>query len=381
MKSPARSAVPASTPWLAPLCVLTHWHLAFQPVSAGDFADEVVSYSPAPGQFVNNPLYNNPARALGPPAAGGTLAGDNSKAVTLGGFGGSIVLRFAETVRDDPCNPFGLDAIVFGNAFWVAGNGNRRWAEPAVIEISLDANHNGIADDAWYVIPGSHGPLPIESQAWDNNAGTSTPPANLAWYPVGAPGMIVTSTFALPALFDTLVLQNPNGLGALIEGVWGYAECSPTLLLGDTNADNVVDSPSLSAAEFYTSPDNPFAVGVTPSSGGGDSFDIAWAIDAQTLQPARLPGFDFIRLSSAVNFIAGSLGEISAEISAVSDVRAREAFFDRTGDALADIEDLYSWHALRQAGSPAADVNGDSAVTDVDRAMMQRAVRKDRVGE
>jgi hypothetical protein len=348
---------------------------------AADFATAVVSYSPAPGQFVNNANYNNPARAIGPPAAAGTLAGDNTKVVSLGGFGGSIILKFAETVLDDPCNPFGLDAIVFGNAFWVAGNANRRWAEGAVIEISLDANSNGLADDAWFVVPGSHGPLPTESQQWDNNAGTSTPPSNLAWYPAGAPPMFTTMGFALPVIFDVQVLQNPNGLGATLEGVWGYADCSPTLLLGDTNADNVVDAPMLGADEFYTSPDNPLAVGITPGSGGGDAFDITWATDPSTGAPGGLGGFDFIRITNGVNFIAGPQGEISPEISAVADARPRESFFDRTGDELADTEDIYAWHTLRAASDPAADMNGDAAITDTDRAMMQRCIRRDRVGE
>jgi hypothetical protein len=356
---------------------------------AGDFADGVVGYVPAPGQFVNNGLYNDPSRALGPPIGGGTLAADNSKVVTLGGFGGSITLRFTSPVLDDPCNPFGLDAIVFGNAFWVGGNANRRWAEAAVIEISFDANRNGAADDAWFVIPGSHvansppAVVPadvIESQSWDNNPSTPTPPANIAWYPAGAPAMMTTATSGLPALFDVQVLQNPNGLSATIEGVRGYADCSPTLLLGDTNADNFVDAPTMPAEEFYTSPDNPFAVGVTPGSGGGDAFDIAWAVDALTGASADLPGFDFIRISSGVNYVAGVLGEISPEIGGVADVRPRAAFFDRTGDGAATVEDLYAWHALRGAGAASADMDGDAAIADADRRLLQRCVRRGEPG-
>ena len=68
---------------------------------------------------------------------------------TLGGFGGTITLIFDHTVEDDPLNPFGMDAIVFGNAFWHGGDWNSHWAECATIEISLDVNGNSEADDPW----------------------------------------------------------------------------------------------------------------------------------------------------------------------------------------------------------------------------------------
>ena len=352
---------------------------------AEDFASQVINYTPAPGQIVNNATFNNPARALGAPVGGGTLSANNTKVVSLGGFGGSITLRFAQTVLDDPCNPFGLDAIVFGNAFWVLNNSNRRFAEAGVIEISRDINANGLADDPWYVLPGSHIPsnppaivpnAARESQPWDNNASTPTPPTNLAWYPLGFPGSYVTSGFALPALFDTQILTNPNGSGATREGVWGYADLAPTLILGDTNADNTADQPGIAPGEFYTSPDNPFAVGITPGSGGGDAFDIARALDPDSGAPADLDGFDFIRIRNAVNFIAAELGEVSTEIGGVSDVRPRPAFFDLTADTVADIEDLYRWHELRAAEDPAADLDGDLLLAERDRALMQRCVRR-----
>jgi hypothetical protein len=375
----AASALPLPFIVLAALC--PH-------AQAGDFAIAASAYAPAPGQFANNSSFNSPASAVGAPTGGGTLtalAPELQKSVTLGGFGGSIVLRFEPAVSDDPCNPFGLDAIVFGNAFWVSNNPNRRFAEAGIIEISRDDNANGLADDAWYVIPGSHisnappSVVPaqqIESQTWDNNAGTSTPPANLLWHPLGAPASYVTSTFGLPALFDVSVLQNPSGTSATREGVWGYADLSPTLLLGDTNADNIIDAPSLTPGEFYTNPDNPFEVGITPGSGGGDAFDIAWAVNRATGAPARLTKFHFLRISSGVNFIAGSLGENSTEVGGTADVRPRAAFYDRTGDGTADVKDIYEWHALRAANSPSADLDGDAQITDRDRRAMQACIRR-----
>ncbi len=353
---------------------------------AGDFADAVLVYAPAPGQFINNANYNDPSRALGPPVGAGTIQGDSTKVVSLGGFGGSITLAFGQTVMDDPCNPWGLDAIVFGNAFWVGGNPNRRWCEGGVIEISRDVNGNGVADDPWYVIPGSHiahTPPPtdatpidqMQSQSWDNNSGTSTPPANVAWYPnqtwyPGFPGMYTTMTFRLPALFDAQIIQNPNGLGANMEGFWGYADCAPTLLLGDLTGDNIINQPGLDPRDFYTSPDNPFAVGISPGSGGGDAFDIAWAVDPVTGAPAELDGFDFIRISTGANAVVGAVGEVSTEVTSVARVRPRLSHFDRTGDGKATIEDLYAWHA-----SP-DDVDGDGVVTNRDRALLVRCVRR-----
>jgi hypothetical protein len=288
------------------------------------FATVVHEYRPAPGQFVQDPALNDPTRALGPPVGAGVHDGDHTKAVTLGGFGGTIVLGFDRRVPDDPRNPMGLDAIVFGNAFWVGGDPNRRWAEPAVIEIAIDANGNGLPDDPWYTIPGSHLGLPARSwdeQTWDDDIEDTTyPPAYAWWVPPGESGVWTTGAFRLPRdPFETsLVLDNPNGPFATEEGVWGYADCSPVLVLGDLNGDGTVDDPLMTPERFYTRPDNPMRVGIDPGSGGGDAFDIAWAVDPVTGAPANLPGFDFIRITNATNVVFGPFGERSAEISAVA---------------------------------------------------------------
>ncbi len=290
------------------------------------FATEVLEYRPAPGQFVQDPAFNDPAAALGAPVGGGTLDGDETKAVSLGGFGGVLVLGFDHTVRDDPRNPFGLDCILFGNAFWVGGDVNRRWGEPATIEISLDANKNSVADDPWFLVPGSHitdPPARWESQTWDDDANDSTyPPTEAWWVPIGEIGVWQTWGYRLPENpFEIgLILENPNGPFAIEEGIWGYADCSPTLMLGDMDGDNSIDDAEITPEAFYTVPDDPFAVGVDAGSGGGDAFDIAWAIDPDTGLPAALPGFDFIRITNATNVLFGPFGERSAEICGVADV-------------------------------------------------------------
>ncbi len=293
------------------------------------FAATVVEFAPAPGQLVNNPAFNDPARALGAPSGGGTLSPDNSSVVSLGGFGGSITLAFDHTVLDDPANPFGMDAVVFGNAFWVgvAGDANRHWAECGVIEIARDTDNNGMVDEdeTWYVISGSH-IVDLDAQfieqTWDDDWQDSAfPPANPGWIPPGEIGVWQTAGFKLPPeIFGVQVVVNPAGPNAVVEGAFGYADYSPTLVLGDTNGDNIVDAPQQTAEEFYTFPDDPFAVGMTLGSGGGDALDIAWAVDPLTGMPADLDGFDFVRISTGSNVLLGAFGELSTEIDAVSDV-------------------------------------------------------------
>jgi hypothetical protein len=316
-------------------------------VNAEPFAATVIDYQPAPGQYVNIDTFNDPTEALGAPTGAGTAQANNISVVTLGGFGGAITLAFAETVLDDPLNPFGMDAIVFGNAFWVGGDPNTRWAECGVIEIAQDLDDDGRPDDnePWYLISGSHLTDPLDQRAeqtWDDDVGDETyPPEFSSWIPFGESGTWTTAAYALPSevFGQPSVIRNPSG-DPSAEGIFGYADYSPTLVLGDTNADNLVDDPAAPAAEFYTTPDDPLTTGVTEGSGGGDAFDIAWAIDPETRNPAGLDGFDFIRITTAVNAVDQGhiVNEKSVEIDAVADV-SPDPFGDYDDDGDIDLYD------------------------------------------
>ena len=292
---------------------------------ASPFATRVIEYTPAPGQFVQSAVFNNPAAALGAPTGGGTAQVDNSSVVTLGGFGGCLVLAFDHTVMDEPLNPMGLDGIVFGNAFWGGGNLTRHWGECGVIEISYDDNGNSVADDDWFLIPGSHMPyslgINIAEVTWDSNIiNPLYPPASESWVPLGRSGIWHSAAFPLPvAVFGALILENPPDL-LDAEAIFGYADYSPTLVLGDMDGDNVVDDVAMRPDVFYTVPDDPWVTGISAGSGGGDAFDIGWAVDPDTGEPARLTGFDFIRICNGVHAIFPLFGEKSPEIDAVSDV-------------------------------------------------------------
>lgn len=364
------------------------------PVAASEFAVEVIDYAPAPGQWVNNPDFNDPARALGPPVGGGTVAADNSSLISLGGFGGSITLRFDHMVADELFNPMGLDLIVYGNATWVGGDPQRRWAEPAHVEIMLDVDGNGVPgtypDEIWYVLTGSlidSPPDQYRQQWWDDDPGTPTPPADVNWFPPGQASPYATWAYEITQpLYQIVgeyegVIVNPNSEDEdpdndHLEGIWGYADLAPTLVLGDMNANNLLgdpqDEPWITPEEFYTLPDDPYEVGMTPRAGGGDAYNIADAIDPDTGLPANLPGFHFIRITTAVDALLGILGEASAEIDAVADVRAADCPGDLTADGVVNITDftVFASAYLSARGDvnwlSAADFDGNGRINITD---------------
>jgi hypothetical protein len=152
--------------------------LALAPAALGGaepFAIEVVSYdagaNPVPG-------YTNPAAALGAPArfTGGAFepmvvsalngAWRPDEVVSIGA-GGRIVLRFAAPVTDDPDNPYGIDLLVFGNAFFADGAPpDGIVSDPATIFIecgSVEVSHGG---ESWTPVTGLCADALFPTEGW-----------------------------------------------------------------------------------------------------------------------------------------------------------------------------------------------------------------------
>jgi hypothetical protein len=114
-------------------------------------ASEVIAYDPGSGA---GPSYRDPLAALGEPTRF-TGTGIEPGAVTPFrpafmpgeivsiGRGGQLVLAFEEHVADDPRHPYGIDLIVYGNAFcgdvaYPEGVAGPIFGEGGVIELSID---------------------------------------------------------------------------------------------------------------------------------------------------------------------------------------------------------------------------------------------------
>lgn len=107
------------------------------------YATKLIEYRPAPGQFIN--------KSPGLPANAQTVlngAADPGMMVSLGAWGGYIILGFDEPILNHKYNPYGVDFTIFGNPS--LGN-----SEPAIVQVMKDENANGEPDDTWYELRGS----------------------------------------------------------------------------------------------------------------------------------------------------------------------------------------------------------------------------------
>ena len=205
--------------------------------------------------------------------------------VSLGAYGGYIVMGFDHTLINGPGNDF----LVHGNAF--AG-----FAEPGVIEVSWDANGNGLPDDPWYEIAGS-----------EYNAATALRNYRLTYYNPA------TDTAREPGATGTRWTDNQGNFGYFPATRWP-SWLGDTLEVGGSKYENLNPNGSLSTA--------PFAYGYADNWPNGDlraQIDVEWAVDANG-NPVQLKGIDFVKVYTGVFAHAGALGEISTEVTGVEDL-------------------------------------------------------------
>lgn len=146
------------------------------------FAAEIVDFQPGTGAV---PGYDLPESTLGEPTrtTGGTLFTEAvtpfqpawlpEEIVSLG-IGGSITLAFDHEVLDEPGNPFGIDLLVFGNAFctdpsYPQGVCGGSYSEGGRIEVSLD----GVD---WRTVPKVSADAPFPTIGWLDTGPYDTSP-------------------------------------------------------------------------------------------------------------------------------------------------------------------------------------------------------------
>ena len=258
--------------------------------------NEVLEYTPAPGQFIGETKTGGftgeettPADAVA--YAEGRLT--ENKFVSLGGFGGYIVVGFDHSID----NVEGYDLAIRGNAF----DGS---SEPGIVWVMQDENGDGKANDTWYELAGS-----------DTMAETTLRDYSVTYYRPESAGQPVKWI-------------DSNGEEGEVDYLEAYhkqdyyypawiAEDSYTLTGTCLEARNYDKSGN---GSYWVQPaydwgyvDNFSAVDYLADDKTLNLFDFANAIDEQGTT-VELEYVDFVKVQTACNTKSGWLGEQSTEV-------------------------------------------------------------------
>lgn len=267
------------------------------------YATKVFDFLPAPGQFTNE-------AAWGLPSAKNNVLGETTQGVSLGGWGGYVIVGFDQPIVNRPENPYGVDFTIVGNAM-------SNWSEPAAVMVMKDLNGNGLPDDGeWYELAGSEYYF---KNTIKNMRMTYVNPKYDKRYTVpfytdkGTSGALLTNQFHnhpfYPDPFEFGI--SPDSISytgtftpyLLDKSKRGYVEAKKLPIFG--YADSKVANPT------PTYPRNPY---YTDEKGvSADGFDLSWAVD-KFGNPVELDEVHFVKIYSTTQEDGGWLGEVSPEV-------------------------------------------------------------------
>jgi hypothetical protein len=243
------------------------------------YVSQLFEYNPAPGQFIN--------KAPGNLESAQGIIGKKGM-VTLGSWGGYIVLGFDHTVMNVAEKE---DIIVYGNP-------SSNFAEPGIIWVMQDENNNGKPDDTWYEVAGSEFGKTGYKRNYSVTYTRPTPDtAPVPWKDSeGNTGVVATNVYHKQSYFPLWVTGNEYTLkGSIL----------PSANINMTNPSYITSAP--------------FAWGYADNLAGGDKIDISNAVDKDG-KKVSLAGVDFIKIQTGIQANMGWLGELSTEVLGVADL-------------------------------------------------------------
>lgn len=291
-----------SSPYTLTLTVEENWLSAYSP-------NAVSAYLPAPGQFINQETYRNPESTL-----------NHTGIVTLGSFGGSIVYRYDEPIRNDPYNPYGIDFIVLGNCYTSDGISYSSGAEPAAVMVSKDGiKWYELAGSEYYTASAQHN----VSLSYTNTDTEFTQATPVSWQiATGESGTMPVNSYHTQPYYP-----NPEYYAAFNQGIGkndSYTASSVrfegTMIENGFYPFGYADSHGANE-EQKNKAVNPYR-STHESNANGDGFDISWAVDTDGT-PVALDEISYIKIYNPVLHYDSVTGETSPEISSV--LRAAKA--------------------------------------------------------
>lgn len=266
------------------------------------YSTKVYEFTPAPGQFVNEG-YTAFNMQMACSYAEGRLA--NDAYVSLGGFGGYIIVGFDHSIQ----NTGDYDFAIMGNSF-------KGSSEPGIVWVMQDDNGNGLPDDTWYELKGSETGKPETIQDYEvTYYKPSTPKSNVMWTDNKGntgeidwlgfhqqdyyyPAWIKSNQYTLRGTRLESRTEDESGQGTYWvnrEFDWGYVDNFSPI-------DRLTDDINYNAAP------------------NANHFKISHAIDYKGNE-VKLDYIDFIKVQTALNVKAGWLGENSTEVFKFIDIQ------------------------------------------------------------
>ena len=317
-----------------------------QAAAQGSAPSAIVSYVPI-GQFATGQNWGtiNKGTAQSPVYKFVGASGLESTGVSLGALGGYIEFYFANGIQDTSTNPYGVDFVIYGNAF----EGN---PEPGAVQVSENGTvwyelagskyytggftynsshaspfsnaYSGTLSnaDVYYTNTGSNMNVQLKDGSGTTKISTEQFTSGTGWWPMSTEGYLMGQTYtdwnnnthtAPTPHTDTNVTVSHSDSALTFGGVTAIQDSNTN---GDYAFGYADVTPNGSPAN-YGAPVNPY----TPDTGnktGGDGFDLAWAVNIATGEPVSVSGktFHYVRVYSAVLDNA-TFGETSPDVCGI----------------------------------------------------------------
>lgn len=289
--------------------------------------DGAIAYLPGITQYANRgdwgSISTDGNNLLTPATKVKGYKGFAANGFSLGSLGGYVQYDFSTNpIQDLPSNPYGVDFVVYGNAF----NGNPEAAAVQVYAQEVRADGT-LGEYKWYELAGSMyysgsavRNATVSYMLASNGAITakvndtvhSQNPfvTNAAWFPTKS-GMsheatsginnALTNTYITEYTANTLKFAGITSIpdsDSNTDYAFGYADVTPVPSVKDGT------------------PVNPYTP-YTSDKVGGDGFDLAWAVELGSMKPVKINNAKYVRIYSAVLYNTGIFGETSPEITGI----------------------------------------------------------------
>ena len=271
-------------------------------INASSKADwnRVYEYTPAPGQFINELKTGGFDGTQTTPETAIAYAEErmgNENWVSLGGFGGYIVVGFDHSID----NSGDYDLGILGNSF--SGS-----SEPGIVWVMQDENGNSLPDDTWYELRGSE-------------SGASTTISNY------------TVTYYRPTgnHMDVYWEDNQGGSGT-IDYLKEYHNQNSYYPLWIEEDSYTLQGTRLEARNYDKSGNGSMWIQPPYDWGYADNFSAIDCVDKANMfkienavdfmgDSVELSHIDFVKVQCAVQSKSGWVGELSTEVCGIFDIK------------------------------------------------------------